>query len=45
MVEHQLPKLDTRVRFPSPAPILYFIFAAVSKKENEKQTLILLFYK
>lgn len=21
MVEHQLPKLDTRVRFPSPAPI------------------------
>ena len=34
MVEHQLPKLDTRVRFPSPAPIkktpsgsrVFFIF-------------------
>ena len=23
MVEHQLPKLKTRVRFPSPAPIIY----------------------
>jgi hypothetical protein len=27
MVERQLPKLDTRVRFPSPAPI--FLFASV----------------
>jgi hypothetical protein len=24
MVERQLPKLDTRVRFPSPAPIVAF---------------------
>ena len=34
MVERQLPKLDTRVRFPSPAfPPMKRIFAGVSQNE------------
>lgn len=33
MVEHKLPKLETRVRFPSSAPIFNFYHEKTSLKE------------
>jgi len=35
MVELKLPKLITRVRFPSPAPFFYAIYQALAES-NEK---------